>query len=158
MLRVQLNPLPATLQQVADLLNKIDLQNRQWAAESGRAQRPANTPNPKEPLAPVVPVSQRTTTNPAWKGPAPMELSVNNRSAARNATRATKRAKAMAEGLCFTCASPDHTRANCPVQAEYDQARTLRAAATDGAEGTPAAGPAAVAAAPAPSAPQPAKN
>ena len=28
-LRVQLAPLPETLQQVADLLNKIDLQNRQ---------------------------------------------------------------------------------------------------------------------------------
>ena len=33
-LRVQLNPLPETLQGVADLLNKIDLQNRQWASES----------------------------------------------------------------------------------------------------------------------------
>ena len=32
---VQLAPRPATLRDVANLLNKIDLQNRQWAAERG---------------------------------------------------------------------------------------------------------------------------
>ena len=41
-LRVQLNPLPETLQGVADLLNKIDLQNRQWASES--AGKTSSTP------------------------------------------------------------------------------------------------------------------
>ena len=129
-LRVQLNPLPQTLQQVADLLNRIDLQNRQWAAESGKTPAPAPAPNQRKPLALVVPVSQRTTANPAWTGPAPMDLSASNRAAARSAARAAKRAEALAKGLCFTCASPDHTRANCPRQAQYDQARALRVAAT----------------------------
>ena len=64
-----------------------------------------------------------------------MDLSANNRMAARNAARAAKRAKAMAEGLCFTCSSPDHARANCPIQAQYDQARALRANATTTPEG-----------------------
>ena len=59
-----------------------------------------------------------------------MNLSANNRMAARNAARAAKRAKAMAEGLCFTCSSPDHARTNCLIQAQYDQARALRANAT----------------------------
>ena len=131
-LRVQLNPLPETLQGVADLLNKIDLQNRQWAAESaGRTN--STTPQTLRrtlPPAPVVPVSQRNTANPVWTGPAPMNLSANNRMAARNAARAAKRAKAMAEGLCFTCSSPDHARTNCLIQAQYDQARALRANAT----------------------------
>ena len=131
-LRVQLNPLPETLQGVADLLNKIDLQNRQWASESAgkTSSTPPQTQRRTLPAAPIVPVSQRTTANPAWTGPAPMDLSANNRAAARNAARAAKRAKAMAEGLCFTCSSPDHARANCPIQAQYDQARALRANAT----------------------------
>ena len=98
-LRVQLNPLPETLQGVADFLNRVDLQNRQWAAESaGRAN--STTPQTQRktlPPAPVVPVSQRNTANPAWTGPAPMDLSANNRMATRNAARAAKRAKAMAE-------------------------------------------------------------
>ncbi len=129
-LRVQLTPLPLTLQPVADLFNRIDLQNRQWLAESSKAPAPTTAP-PKKPLvAPVVPASQRTTSNPAWVGPAPMDLSGSNRTAARNAARAARRAKAMAEGLCFTCSSPEHNRANCPIQAQYDQARALRAAAT----------------------------
>ena len=63
-------------------------------------------------------------------GPAPIDLSANNRMAARNAARAAKRAKAMAKGLCFTCGSPDHACANCPIQAQYDQARALCASAT----------------------------
>ena len=127
-LRVQMDALPTTLQEVATLMNKIDIKNRQWAAESGKA--PVPTPNQKKPLAqPVVPVSQRTTANPAWTGPAPMDLSASGR-AARDAAKASKRAKAMAEGLCFTCNSPGHTRANCPVQAQYDQTRSLRAHAT----------------------------
>jgi hypothetical protein len=131
-LRVQLSPLPVTLQEVADLLNKIDLQNRQWAAENNQHKTPnLSGPAPKKPVvSPLVPVSQRTTSNPAWTGPAPMDLSASNRAAARAAARTAKRAKAVAEGLCFTCSSPDHGRANCPVQAQYDQARALRAAAT----------------------------
>ena len=131
-LRVQLNPLPETLQGAADLLNKIDLQNRQWAAESaGRAS--STTPQTQRralPAAPVVPVSQRNTANTAWTGPAPMDLSANNQAAAHNAARAAKRAKAMAEGLCFTCSPPDHARTNCPIQAKYEEARALRANAT----------------------------
>ena len=132
-LRVQLNPLPETIPGVADLLNKIDLQNRQWAAESAgkpSGTHPTSTQQRTLHAGPVVPVSQRTTANPAWSGPAPMDLSANNRAAARNAARAAKRAKAMAERLCFTCSSPDHARANCPIQAQYDQARALRANAT----------------------------
>ena len=151
-LQVQLAPLPATLQDVANLLNKIDLQNRQWVAESGHRGSIPTTQRPPQrslPPPPVVPVSQRTTTNPAWTGPAPMDLSANSRAAVRTAARAARRAKAMAEGLCFTCGSPDHARAACPVQAQYDQARALRAAAT-----APAAGTAEVAAAE----PQPAEN
>ena len=146
-LRVQLAPLPATLQDVADLLNKINLQNRQWAAESGHRGSIPTTQRPPQrslPPPPVVPVSQRTNTNPAWTGPAPMDLSANSRAAVRTAARAARRAKAMAEGLCFTYGSPDHARAACPVQAQYDQARALRAAATAPAAGvaeTPAAEP-----------------
>ena len=55
-----------------------------------------------------------------------MDLSASGRAAAR----AAKRAEAQAKKLCYTCSSPDHMRANCPVQAKYDQARALRAAAT----------------------------
>ena len=138
-LRVQLAPLPQTLPQVADLLNRIDLQNRQWAAESNRGSistRPT-VPNQKQtsPLAnPIVPVSQRTTANPAWTGPAAMDISANNRAVARNAARTARRAKAIAEGLCFTCASPDNGRTNCPIQAQYDQARTQRTTTTQPAE------------------------
>ena len=132
-LRVQLAPLPETLQQVADLLNKIDLQNRQWAAESaGKINSTNQTQTQRRtlPAAPIVPVSQRTTANPAWTGPAPMDLSAGNRAVARNAARAARRAKAMAKGLCFTCGSPDHARSSCPIQAQYDAARALRANAT----------------------------
>ena len=43
-LRIQLTPLPETLQGVADLLNKIDLQNRQWAAESAGRSNSNSTP------------------------------------------------------------------------------------------------------------------
>ena len=117
-LRVQLTPLPEKLQGVADLHNRIDLQNHQWAAESSGKASTANTSQTQRrtlPSAPVVPVSLRTTANPALTGPAPMNLSAGNRAAARNAARAAKRAKAMAEGLCFTCSSPDHARANCPI-------------------------------------------
>ena len=132
-LRVQLTPLPETLQGVADLQNKIDLQNRQWAAESAGRSYSNSTPQIQRktlPPAPMVPLSQRNTANPAWTGPAPMDLSAINRAAPRNAARAAKRARAMAEGLCFTCSSPDHARTNCPIQAQYDQARALRANAT----------------------------
>ena len=98
-LRVQLNPLPETRQGVPDLLNKIDLPNRQWAAESaGKSSGIHTTPTQQStlPAAPIVLVSQRTTANPTWSGPAPMDLSDNNRAAARKAARAAKRAKAMA--------------------------------------------------------------
>ena len=108
--RVQLNPLPETLQGVADLLNKIDLQKRQWAAEcAGRASSTIpQTQRKTLPPTPIGPVSQRNTANPAWTGPAPMDLSANNRATARNAAHTAKRVKAMAEGLCFTCSSPDY--------------------------------------------------
>ena len=151
-LLVQLAPLPATLQDVADLVNKIDLQNRQWAAESGHRGSIPTTQRPPQrslPPPPVVLVSQRTTTNSAWTGPAPMDLSANSRAAVQTIARAARRAKAMAEGLSFTCGSPDHARAACPVQAQYDQVRALRAAAT-----APAAGIAEVTVAE----PQPAEN
>ena len=139
-LRVQLAPLPATLHNVTDLLNKIDLQNRQWAAESGHRGSIPTTQRPPQqslPPPPVVPVSQCTTTNPAWTGPALVNLSANSRAAVQNAARTARRAKAMAEGLCFTCGSPDHARATCPIQAQYDQARALRATATAPAAGAP---------------------
>ena len=59
-LRVQLAPLPETVQQVANLLNKIDLQNCQWAAESAgktNSTNPTQTPRRTLPAAPIVPVS-----------------------------------------------------------------------------------------------------
>lgn len=39
----------------------------------------------------------------------------------------------MVEGLCFTCGSPDHAHASCPIQAKYDEAQALRANATTAA-------------------------
>jgi hypothetical protein len=139
-LRVQMAPEPEKLEEMAALMNKIDIKNRKWNA-------PATTPatataTPKKTVAPpVVPVSQRTTANPAWTGPAPMDLSANNRAAARTVARANRRAKAIAEGLCFTCNLPGHARTNCPVQARYDQDRALRAAAVTVAEVEPEAAP-----------------
>ena len=65
-LRVQLTPLPETVQGVADLLNKIDLQNRQWAAGSAGRSNSSSTPQNQRktlPPAPVVPLSKRTTAN-----------------------------------------------------------------------------------------------
>ena len=112
---------------MAELFNRIDLHNRQWEADNAGCKTTYATPKPPaKPVAPVVPQSQRVTSNPEWTGPAPMDLSAGARAAARTA----KRAKAIAEGLCWTCASPDHRRANCAVQARYDQARALKAAAT----------------------------
>lgn len=126
----RMEPLPNTLQATAEVFNRMDIHIRQWMAENAKTPTPTTPLNQKKPLAPVVPASQRTTSNPAWTGPAPMDLSASNRAAVRKATREARRAKAIAEGLCFTCSSPDHGRANCPIQAQYDQARALRAAAT----------------------------
>ena len=129
-LRNRYEGLPGTFQEVAAMFNRIDVFNRQWQADhtGNRNNTGSARPTPRT-ITPIIPVSQRTTANPAWTGPAPMDLSSNSQAAARTAARNAKRAKAIAEGLCFTCASPDHGRANCPVQAQYDQARALRAAA-----------------------------
>ena len=139
-LRNRYEALPETLTEVARLFNRIDIHNRQWESDNAvRKNTYVTTTKPTtKPVAPVIPLSQRTTANPNWTGPAPMDLSAS----ARAAARAAKRAECQAKGLCFTCSSPDHGRANCPVQARYDQARALRAAATATPdEGTPRAPP-----------------
>ena len=126
-LRNRFEPLPETLTAVATLFNRIDLHNRQWESDNaGRRTIYASPKPPNKPVAPVVPLSQRTTANPNWTGPAPMDLSAS----ARATARAAKRAEAPAKKLCYTCSSPDHMRSECPVQARYDQAQALRAAAT----------------------------
>ena len=112
---------------MATLFNRINIHNRQWESDNaGRRATYVSPKPPNTPVAPVVPLSQRTTANPNWTGPAPMDLSAS----ARAAARAAKRAEAQAKKLCYTCSSPDHMRTNCPVQARYDQARALWAAAT----------------------------
>jgi hypothetical protein len=132
----RIEPLPGgdnAFQDTAALFNRIDLHVRQWSAENagqrnnatGQQQQP-----PKKVTPPVIPLSQRTTTNPAWTGPAPMDISASGRAAQRRVQQAARRSRAQAEGLCFTCLDPNHSKANCPAQARYDQERALRAAAT----------------------------
>lgn len=102
-LRNQVDGLPGSLQEVAALFNRIDVNIRQWNADHA-GNRNAATPARPAPGAPalVIPVSPSTTANPAWTGPTPMDLSSNSQAAARTAAWNTKRAKATAEGLCVT--------------------------------------------------------
>src|SRR5436853_185780 len=64
-LRNRFEALPRTLQEVADLFNRIDLHNRQWAADNAGHRNQAPPKPPQRQLAPVVPLAQRNTANPA---------------------------------------------------------------------------------------------
>ena len=109
---------PTTLEGLANLFNKLDLRLRQYRSDKPSSTTTTTSSSSRRSLpAPVVPASQRTTNNPAWGGPAPMDLSANARRTAQVAARAAKRQRCLQQGLCLTCESGDHVRANCPIQA-----------------------------------------
>ena len=127
----QVGAAPTNLNELADQYHQLDVKIRENKAfernipttSSGTRRTPAASNSP------VVPVSQRTTSNPLWRGQAPMDLSANRRSsyAAQNARKQARWTRLAAQGLCFTCESPDHTKATCPMQARMN---TMQANAT----------------------------
>ena len=119
---------PEEWNQYTHLLQELDSKIRARSAEKKRKgptsiTRPNPAPAPQPNPAPVIPVSQRTTANPEWHGPAPMDLSAGHREAERQRQYAERRAA----GLCTSCGLPGHFRAECPRRKRASGGTPVRA-------------------------------
>ena len=94
------------------LLQRLDSRMRQRMAEKKSVPKPSSHAPARNPPArsPVVPVSERTTSNLNYHGPAPMDLSAAGRDAEKQRVYLERRAA----GLCTACGNAGHFRQDCP--------------------------------------------
>lgn len=92
------------------LLLRLDCKLAQRAAEKRPKGSSAPAIKTTPARAPVIPVSERTTANPNYHGPAPMDLSA----AAKEAERQRRYNERRSAGLCTFCGDGGHFRAECP--------------------------------------------
>jgi hypothetical protein len=102
---------PENYNALTRLLQRLDSKLRTRAAEkNNRLLTPPRTAATSTPKSTIIPVSERRTDNPSYGGPAPMDLSAQQRTAEQQARYEQRRS----EGACTACGSKEHWRRNCP--------------------------------------------